>query len=359
MVAVKEALAPVMPIALAKNGKHAPITQAAEVLPYRAVTARELRTMAVPPRQWVVMNIIPRGLLSAIVAQSGTGKTWLMLMLARALATGEKWAEKYLVCQCVVGILDLEGDYTGLQERWLALECGHGQLSDEAAEHVFFLSDIGGLNVLDKDTAAKIKASICAHGIEVLMVDTLSRTHSLDENSADMRLVMIELERVARDTGCTVILAHHAGKDGGRGGRGSSTIKDALQHELSMTAIERDGEVTGVKIALTKAKSGPLISHMATMHIEELAAYAGVKIVFDDELPKMGRPSKDDEILVSLQKRLGNGRTATRSELVNHLIVNDVCKARKAESYLTQALDDGTLTKDARGQIKLADEVQK
>ena len=49
MAVVKEALAPVTPIVPAKNGKHAPLAnEATQVLPYRAVNATELRTMAVP-----------------------------------------------------------------------------------------------------------------------------------------------------------------------------------------------------------------------------------------------------------------------------------------------------------------------
>ncbi len=356
---VSQVLTPRAPLP-SMNGKHAPLaTEDTQILPYRAVSARDLRTLDVPPLEWIVPNIIPRGLLSAIVAQSGAGKTWLLLLLLRALASGEQWLGKYRTTQRIVGMLDLEGDYTGLKARWLALEGGHGQLSDEAAGRIFFLSDIGGLNVLNTDTAAKIEASIRTHGIEVLMVDTLSRTHSLDENSADMRVVMIELERIARDTGCTVILAHHAGKDSGRGGRGSSTIKDALQHELTLTAIGGEDEPRGAKIALTKAKSAPLIRHMTSLQIEELAEGAGVKIVFSDDLPKVGRPSKDDEILACLQKRLSNGRTASRSQLVNFLVVNGACGERKAEGYITQGLEDGTFTRTAAGEIKVASEVQK
>lgn len=350
MAAVKEFVAS----APSANGKHPP--DGAQILPYRAITARELRTMAVPPREWIVTNIIPRGLLSAIVAQSGTGKTWLMLDLARALATGELWADRYHTRKSIVGILDLEGDYTGLKDRWLALEGGHGQLSDEAAERIFFVSDIGGVNVLNKDTAGHIEASIRAHAIEVLFVDTLSRTHTLDENHQDMRIVMIELERIARDTGCTVVLAHHAGKDGARGARGSSTIKDALQHELSLTATGQDGEPSGAKLALTKAKSAPLIKHMCTMHIEPLAESAGVRVVYEGEkgnVKPIGRPKKGGDIEDYLRKHLSAPRL--RVQIVNQLIENEVCGKTTAEEFITEALKDGRMQRCANGEIGLCE----
>lgn len=351
MAVVKDALASTPSL----NGKDAPTS--AQHSPYRAVTARELRTLVVPPREWIITNILPRGLQSAIVAQSGTGKTWLMLDLARALATGGLWAGKYHARKSIVGILDLEGDYTGLKERWLQLEGGHGQLSDDAAGRIFFLSDIGGVNVLDKDTAKCIQTSITTYAIEVLFVDTLSRTHNLDENSADMRLVMIELERIARDTGCTVILAHHAGKDSARGGRGSSTIKDALQHMIELTAIERDGEVIGAKVALTKAKSAPLIKHMCTIHIEPLAVGAGVRIAYDDEVPKTGRPDKGGDIEDYLRTHIGAPRI--RTQIVNQLVENEVCSKATAERFMTEALSDGRLKKDGQGRVSLGGALSK
>lgn len=341
------------------NG-HQTLVAEPTVLPFRAVTALQLRTMEVPPREWIVVNIIPRGLLSAIVAQSGSGKTWVMLDLARNLATGDMWAGKYLTRKSVVGILDLEGDYTGLQERWLALEAGHGRLSEEAAGRIFFLSDIGGVDVLDTAQAAaeRIVESIKASGIEVLFVDTLSRTHQLDENSSDMRIVMITLEQIARDTGCTIILAHHAGKDGGRGGRGSSAIKDALQHEITLETIkDADGGPTGAKIGLTKAKSAPLIDRMSVLHIEQLADAAGVRLVYDNEGPKAGRPSKDVGIEGYLQRHLQVGRT--RSQIVNSLVENAVCSASKAHTYISDALDDGRLVRDTDGNISLSGLLQK
>ncbi len=196
----------------------------------------------------------------------------------------------------------------------------------------------------------RIEASIRANSIEVLFVDTLSRTHDLDENSADMRIVMIELERIARNTGCTIILAHHAGKDGARGGRGSSAIKDALQHELTLTPIEQDGVVTGVKIALTKAKSAPLIKHMMTMHIEPLAEHAGVKLVFDDEVPQKGRPSKDDAIEGYLRKHLTDPHP--KIQVINSLVENDVCSKGKASEFITQAIEEGKMTCDGKGRIQ-------
>jgi len=63
----------------------------------------------------------------------------------------------------------------------------------------------------------------------VVVLDTLSYVHRADENDAsEMKIVMANLTRVARETSCAVLYVHHSAKGEGRSaiykGRGSSAI---------------------------------------------------------------------------------------------------------------------------------------
>lgn len=71
-------------------------------------------------------------------------------------------------------------------------------------------------------------------GIELVVIDTLSYVHQAeDENSAaDMKPVMANLKRIAKDSGASILLVHHTGKGGkdksiSERGRGSSVIAAA------------------------------------------------------------------------------------------------------------------------------------
>lgn len=291
MSAIKEMAGPSL------NGKHAPTPQPAAP-PLAFVGYDDLMSMELPPQEWVVENVFPVGLLSAIVAESGAGKTWLALTLLRAIAGGEMWAGKYLCAARTCALLDLEGNYARLRDRLIALDRGIGRLGAASRGNIHFMSDLGRINIVDVTTRQQVINAVKQRGIDVLFVDTLVRTHQFEENSADMSQVMEALERVARDTGCTVIVLHHAGKGSGgkpaTSGRGSSAIKAALQHEVMLT---RETDKT-IKVSLTKAKCSPEFDRLTTMKIEAVDSVGGVNVEFTDEdaqTKEPGRPSAKEE----------------------------------------------------------------
>lgn len=94
---------------------------------------------------------------------------------------------------------------------------------------------VGGmhLNLLKEDTCQSIIET--AKGARLIVVDTLRKFHTLDENdSADMTRVLDALDDIARETGAAVVFVHHANKGAATGGRlheqqaarGSSALSD-------------------------------------------------------------------------------------------------------------------------------------
>lgn len=74
-----------------------------------------------------------------------------------------------------------------------------------------------------------------AEGVRLMVIDTLTRFHSLDENSAaDAKLIMSIMEQVADKTGCAILFLHHVSKSSAMNGmadlqqaaRGSSVFVD-------------------------------------------------------------------------------------------------------------------------------------
>lgn len=65
------------------------------------------------------------------------------------------------------------------------------------------LADIGRIEAFAKE-----------HGVSLVVVDSLSGGHSLDENSSEVRAVLAALSRLAASLGVAVIVVHHARKKG-------------------------------------------------------------------------------------------------------------------------------------------------
>jgi hypothetical protein len=176
--------------------------------------------------------------------------------------------------------------------------------------------------------------------------------HGYDENSADMSLVMEALERVARDTGCTVVALHHAGK-GSNGrpvtGRGSSAIKAALQHEIMLTRqSDRDG-VASIKIGLTKAKSAPECDRLTNMAI--VPVEGGVGIEFTDEdiaISEPGRPSAKARREADVIKALQDG-PLTHTQLMDKAMARAQCGRSTMKGSIAEMLSSGSISQTSDG----------
>lgn len=100
----------------------------------------------------------------------------------------------------------------------------------------------------------------CATGRRLLILDTAARFHSADENSnGEMTLLVQTIEAIAKKTGCTVLISHHASKAAALGGqgmtqqaaRGASALVDSCRWVMTMARMtEREAIEHGVDDAM-------------------------------------------------------------------------------------------------------------
>jgi len=105
---------------------------------------------------------------------------------------------------------------------------------ESVAERLHIIPCLGdGVDISDPEWLELIHEQ--AEGTRILIVDTLTRFHSLDENSAkDAKIIMSSLEQIARKTGCSILYLHHVNKSSAMNGmaelqqaaRGSSVFVD-------------------------------------------------------------------------------------------------------------------------------------
>ena len=212
---------------------------------FKLLTSSDLA--ATPVMRWRVKGILPESGVVAMFGPSRSGKSFLVMDLAQAIAEGREWFG-YRTTQAKVTYCALEGG-AGIASRVAAFRKARG--GDSA--NVTYLAQ--SFNLLDanerRDLVAAIRAAGGAGGVVIL--DTLARAApNTDENdSKSMGAVIAAATDLQAELDGLVILIHHTGKDSTRGLRGHSSLDAALDG-----AIEVSREMDNREWRLHKVKEG-------------------------------------------------------------------------------------------------------
>lgn len=201
------------------------------------------------PLDFVLPGMLSRT-VGALVSPGGAGKSMMALQLATLVSGGADLAgfDAGLPHGRVV-ILAAEDPAEALRHRLYALG-GHlntaqRELVSEGVDIVPLLGH--GFDVMDPQWYEWMTEQ--ARGTRLLIVDTLRRIHTLDENdSGAMASLLAKLERIARLTGCTILFLHHSSKaaamqgqgDVQQASRGSSVLVDNIRWQSYMATMTRD-----------------------------------------------------------------------------------------------------------------------
>jgi hypothetical protein len=226
---------------------------------FRLLTPNDLAAM--PPLRWRVRGVLPESGLAAIYGPPGCGKSFLVLDLLAAVATGRPWFGRAVVpCACVY--VALEGE-AGIAQRVRAYMAKHG-----APEGLRVI--LSPLDIRRADDRLELCDTLRAAGMAggVLALDTLNRAApGADENSSvDMGELIEAMKAIQANLGCLVLIVHHAGKDALRGLRGHSSLLAALDAVVEVSRQEQRREWS-----ITKAKDGEdEEAHPFTLQVVEL-----------------------------------------------------------------------------------------
>ena len=220
------------------------------------------------------------GTVGALVAQGGAGKSWIALELAMAVAGGPDLLEIGVDTTGPVLYLPAEDPELALRHRLFAAA---PQFDDAAREQLAETLEIVPLmgQAVDLMVPAWSEAiTRMVEGKRLVVVDTLRRFHSGDENSAsDMARLLGVMEAICGATGASLLFLHHTGKsaalNGGGGqqqaSRGSSVLVDNVRggqlNLIGMTEAEAKGYEIDlstrrnyIKLVQAKANFGPPIA---------------------------------------------------------------------------------------------------
>lgn len=210
--------------------------------------------LAVKAPEFLIDGLLETKSLGMIFGPSGSGKSFLGISVAGAIATGSPW---YGRAVAEGGVIYVAGEgLSGISRRLRAWEIARGV--DLAKAPLFVSSCAAQLN--DKDGAAalmaQVKAVAQAEGDPALVIiDTVNRNFGPgDENStADMTRFIDAMAAIRDQFGCSVVAIHHSGKDASLGARGSSALRAAMDFEAGLGTDKR-----GIRFWITKTKEAPL-----------------------------------------------------------------------------------------------------
>lgn len=211
----------------------------------------ELMTAPAPELDFVLPGF-KRGTVGALVSPGGVGKSYWALAVAVSVASGIALGP-LAVTQGKVVYLAAEDDIDILHSRLRAIVPEGADLAG------FDIRSTLGMAINIMNNQVQLDLASAAKGARLLVLDTLSRFHSLDENSTrDMTSLMIVLEAIAAKSGAALLYLHHSSKLAASQGqshaqqaaRGSSVLVDNARWAAFLAVMtEAEARTYGVSAA--------------------------------------------------------------------------------------------------------------
>lgn len=184
-------------------------------------------------------GLLTEGCCSVVYGDSNVGKTFFVLDLAAAVASGQPVAGRK-VRQSPVVYVSMEGARR-FNHRIVALKEAR-RLSNDTP---FYLAS-WPLALLENDKVDEFVKAVLDQipaGTKpgLIVLDTLSRgmAGGDETSSVHMTTAIAAVDRIRHETGAHCLLIHHSGKDRSKGSRGHTSLRAAIDSEFE---VSRDGE---------------------------------------------------------------------------------------------------------------------
>lgn len=222
----------------------------ANLATFHSVSA--LADREIPPRAWLVADLIPAGTVTLLTGDGGTGKSLIAAQLAAAVCLGTSWMG-YGVAGGGAVYISAEDDETELLRR----------LSDIAKAEDVTLADLDRLTIcslagksallatLERNGGLRpsrlmreVEATLDTHRPALLVLDTLADLFPGNENDrAQARQFIGLLRGLAMRYECAVLVLSHPSIEGmrsGSGTSGSTAWSNSVRSRLYFDRIKSD-----------------------------------------------------------------------------------------------------------------------
>jgi hypothetical protein len=275
----------------------------------------EVRTLADayaerPPTEYIVDKFFSTQSLNVVYGAPGVMKSLVMADMCACVVAGYDWlpgcngkGEGVMVKESPILWLDVDNGTRRTDERFEALS--RTKDLDENAQLYYLSMPNPPFYANDDDALIALMQLIWRVDARLLVVDNLGLvTGDIEENSAQMSLIMAGFRTIAERTGAAVVLIHHqrkGGHNGSRAGdalRGHSSIEASLDLALHIVREPNSSEIT---IQSTKTRGVDVPTVTARFNYEHRAGTNDLRLAWFDGL-KVARGANPirDEIIEML-----------------------------------------------------------
>lgn len=246
-------------------------TQDAKQIILQPMPISELLAKEFPATQWVIEQLIPTQGIVALSGAPSTYKTWLLLQIAQAVASGEPLFDQFPSHQGNVLLIDEENNESLLCQRLKQMQVDKDLPIQCLVLQSFKLTD---------DSVEQLTALIQSHKFTLIMFDSLVRIHTGDENAARDMAGVYSLFKKITQAGAAVLFTHHNRKQQfsrspSQDMRGSSDILAGLDCHLAIE--KKDGNLTVTQTKLRQAQElGAFQLHVVADETSFIFEYLGM-----------------------------------------------------------------------------------
>ncbi|MDP9399380.1 MAG: AAA family ATPase [Actinomycetota bacterium] len=308
---------------------------------------------------YLVHGLISRGGLALLSGDTGSGKTWMVHDLVRAIATGSSWLGRPTVLGKVLCV-DEENPPVLVRRRLMALG-----LPQEATDRVLYFVR-NGIAVGEPEWNAWLERKIQEHGADAVFIDSAvaaTAVSDINDNTAVARL-LTGLRAIAERQNCTIHLIHHerkvqkdAPRSAGMSAMGArqwvaqADVHLAVRRLDNEEELDPDGRIigrTGVLLEMPKDRDG-LPIRPERLVIESLRDENGrmLRAELRSEGPQAERSSEADNLLKQVVELLTTQGPLSRKRLSEALGRDR--KDGTLDRALREGRDTGVLTLPERG----------
>lgn len=231
------------------------------ILPIQELIARYPRL-----RTPVIHGLLREGETMNLIAAPKTGKSWLTLDLAIAVATGQPWLGRFPTEQGKVLIIDNELHPETTAYRVPTVMRAR-DVSEEQLKGRLFIDNLRG-NLCDIFALSKYFEPVQRDQFKVVVLDAFYRFMPVDKDENDngtMSNIYNCIDRIATEIGCCFVMIHHTSK-GSQSGKSVSDVgagAGAQSRAADVHAVLRPHQEEGAVVLDAMARSWPPVQPVA------------------------------------------------------------------------------------------------
>ena len=294
------------------------------------VTMKEVYQIR-PPKEYLINPIAPIASLISIVGNSDSLKSMFTMVMGAATLTGKDFlppepgssaiGTTFKTTKANVMWIDQDNGKIRTENRWQASAKAYNVPEDAGLEIYSF--PLPTLNLSKDSHATDLMLRIADSNTKLVVIDNLvTISGGVDENSAEIMKVMMNLRYIVENAQCAVFVIHHLRKSNGIKGlagdnmRGFSGIKGAID---SLLVVSREPGSSLITISSEKSRDAQIPSFSAKFsytHKPGTKELDTAMFYCEGAVQKLTNADIADEVIAALT---ANANPMTQSSLVREV----------------------------------------